>query len=145
MTREEDAGLYEEEARNKQVQDLQRRCERIEGAEPVCAVSIHQNSYPDESVKGAQVFYYKNSREGRRLAEQIQESLRENTDPDNKREAKGDASYYLLKNTDVPLVIVECGFLSNREEAELLTQESYQERLAEAVAEGIAGYLKESG
>lgn len=142
MTRETDAGLYEENAQNKQVQDLQRRCQLIQDTGPACAVSIHQNSYSDESVKGAQVFYYRSSAKGQELAEQIQAALREYADPDNKREAKGDATYYMLKNTAVPLVIVECGFLSNWEEAELLKEEAYQNTLAEAVAEGIGNYLE---
>lgn len=143
MTRETDTGLYEENAQNKQVQDLQRRCQLIQDIGPVCAVSIHQNSYPDESVKGAQVFYYRSSAEGKELAEQIQSALRTYADPDNKREAKGDTTYYMLKNTAVPLVIVECGFLSNWDEAELLKEETYQNTLAEAVAEGIGNYLEE--
>lgn len=143
LTREEDRGFYQEDAENKQVQDLQRRCEFIQKTEPVCAVSIHQNSYSDAEVKGAQVFYYKNSTEGKKLAELLQTSLRENADPENKREVKGNASYYMLKKTDVPLVIVECGFLSNPEEAEQLAGETYQQKLAEALAEGISAYLKE--
>ena len=144
MTREEDAGLYDEEEQgSRQAQDLQRRCQRIKEADPVCAVSIHQNSYQDETVKGAQVFYYQNSAEGKKLAERIQTALRNRADPENKREARGNASYYMLKNTAVPLVIVECGFLSNPEEAARLSEESYQERLAEAVAEGILGYLED--
>lgn len=146
MTREEDAGLYDEEVQgSRQAQDLQRRCQRIKEADPVCAVSIHQNSYQDETVKGAQVFYYQNSAEGKKLAERIQTALRNRADPENKREARGNASYYMLKNTAVPLVIVECGFLSNPEEAARLSEESYQERLAEAVAEGILGYLEDGG
>ena len=65
MTREEDQGLYEEHSSNKKVQDLKNRCELINGMNPDCVISIHQNSYHEEPVKGAQVFYYKNSVEAK--------------------------------------------------------------------------------
>ena len=141
MTREEDKGLYDEGVQNQKVQDLQRRCELIHEAAPDCAVSIHQNSYPEEYVKGAQVFYYTDSQEGKRLAESIQAALIAEVDPENHRQVKGNTSYYLLKKTDVPIAIVECGFLSNWEEAELLAEESYQDKVAHAVCLGILQYL----
>lgn len=68
MTREGDKGLYDENASNKKVQDMKRRLEIIENANPVLVVSIHQNSYHEEYVKGAQVFYYATSEESKRLA-----------------------------------------------------------------------------
>ena len=141
MTREDDRGLYEEGSQNHKVQDLQNRVELIHKAAPVCAVSIHQNSYSEESVKGAQVFYYADSVKGKKLAEELQKSLITEVDPENHRQAKGNTSYYLLKKTDVPLTIVECGFLSNWEEAELLTDNTYQDKLAEAICHGIESYL----
>ena len=64
-------------------------------------------------------------------------------DPGNHRQAKGNTTYYLLKKTDVPLAIVECGFLSNPQEAELLTQGDYQTQVAKAVGDGILEYLTE--
>ena len=111
------------------------------------AVSIHQNSYHEESVYGAQVFYYSHSREGEAVAKILQESLQE-IDPENHRQAKANETYYLLRRTKVPTVIVECGFLTNPEEAEKLSGEEYQEQVAEAVAKGIAKcleYLNEYG
>ena len=68
MTRETDVGLYEEGTSNKKAQDLQNRCKIIEETDPVCTVSIHQNSYTDSAVCGPQVFYYTHSTEGERLA-----------------------------------------------------------------------------
>ena len=62
-------------------------------------------------------------------------------DPDNKREAKGNDSYFLLKKTSKPIVIVECGFLSNREEAAKLSSQVYQEQLAWNIHMGIMKYL----
>ena len=106
-------------------------------------VSIHQNSYHEEYVKGAQVFYYATSANSKGLAEILQERLRE-LDPQNKREAKGNDSYFLLKKTAKPIVIVECGFLSNREEAEKLSTPLYQEKLAWNIHMGIMKYLNTS-
>lgn len=106
MTRESDDGLYDEEASNKKVQDMKRRLEIIEKADPEIVVSIHQNSYHEEYVKGAQVFYYSTSENSKQLAEVIQEQLK-SLDPDNRREAKGNDSYFLLKKTSKPIVIVE--------------------------------------
>ena len=140
MTREGDAGLYDENASNKKVQDMKRRLAMIEEAEPVLVVSIHQNSYHEEYVKGAQVFYYDTSQNSKQLAMIIQEQLR-SLDPENKREAKGNDSYFLLKKTSKPIVIVECGFLSNREEAEELSTPLYQEKVAWNIHMGIMKYL----
>lgn len=120
---------------------MKRRVELIDEVKPVITVSIHQNSYPEEYVHGAQVFFYSGSREGQRLAEIIQAQLVEKVDPENRRKVKANDSYYLLKKTGLPIVIVECGFLSNSAEAEKLSDEDYQERLAWAVHMGIMQYL----
>ena len=140
MTREDDAGLYDEDAANKKVQDMKRRLEIIENAAPALVVSIHQNSYHEEYVRGAQVFYYATSGSSKRLAEVLQEQLRV-LDPENDRQAKGNDSYFLLKKTSRTIVIVECGFLSNREEAEKLSTELYQEKMAWNIHMGIMKYL----
>lgn len=141
MTRTADEGLHDSDASNKKVQDMKRRLELIDEASPEVTVSIHQNSYPEEYVKGAQVFYYTGSSEGKRLAEDIQAQLIEKVDPGNKRQIKANDSYYLLKKTGTPIVIVECGFLSNNEEAEKLCDETYQDRVAWAIHMGILQYL----
>ena len=143
MTRETDAGLYEEQTSNKKVQDMKNRCALINETQPDCVVSIHQNSYHEEYVTGAQVFYYGTSKEGERLAEILQEKLITHADPENHRQAKANESYYLLKKTEVPIVIVECGFLSNWEEAKKLQEDSYQNQIAWAVSMGILSYLEE--
>ena len=88
MTRKEDVGLYDSESRNKKVQDMQKRCQMIKETKPLLTVSIHQNSYPSAKVHGAQVFYYKDSEQGKRLAALLQDSLREKVDPDNHRQIK---------------------------------------------------------
>ena len=143
MTRDSDEGLYEEDAQNKKAQDMQRRCEIIKEAEPLLTVSIHQNSYSDPSVKGPQVFYYQHSAEGEKLASFIQNSMNEGLEAESPKEAKANDSYYLLLHVKEPIVIVECGFLSNREEAEKLDDEEYQDRMAWTIHMGIMEYLNE--
>lgn len=141
MTREDDMGLYDAGASNKKVQDMKRRIAIIDETAPQITVSIHQNSYPEEYVHGAQVFFYTGSKEGQELAESVQRQLVEKADPENRRQVKANDSYYLLKKTGVPIIIVECGFLSNREEAEKLCSDEYQEELAWAIHMGILQYL----
>lgn len=143
MTRETKDGLYDADASNKKVQDMKRRIAIIEEKNPVLTVSIHQNSYPEEYVHGAQVFYYAGSVEGQKLAEYLQTSLVKRLDTENHRQTKPNDSYYLLKKTATPIVIVECGFLSNNEEAAKLCDTQYQERVAWAVHMGILQYLNE--
>lgn len=143
MTRETAEGLYDAEASNKKVQDMKRRIDIIEETAPLVTVSIHQNSYQEEYVHGAQVFYYSGSSEGKKLAEKIQNRLIVGVEPENKRQVKANDSYYLLKKTPTPIVIVECGFLSNRAEAERLCTKEYQEKLAWQIHLGILQYLNE--
>ena len=120
---------------------MKRRIELIDKTAPQVTVSIHQNSYPEEYVHGAQVFYYTGSKEGQSLADAIQWQLVDKVDPENKRQVKANDSYYLLKKTGIPIVIVECGFLSNSAEAEKLCTDDYQERVAWAIHMGILQYL----
>lgn len=144
MTREDDNGLYSEKAHNKKAEDMQKRCQLISRKNPILTVSIHQNSYVEESVNGPQVFYYEESVEGKRAAECIQEELNRFVGEDKARQIKSNDNYYLLKKTSSPTIIVECGFLSNWEEAELLCTEKYQSQIAEAICKGIEKYLGNS-
>lgn len=140
MTRESDDGLYSEDDTNKKVSDLSKRCSLIESWNVDIAVSIHQNSYSDSSVNGGQVFYYASSEKGMELAQDIQVEL---ADVCGKtRQAKANKEYYMLLNVKCPIVIVECGFLSNWEEAELLITEDYQRKVAEAIVKGVMEYLE---
>lgn len=141
MTRETDAGLESADASNKKADDMRKRCQLIDDANPCFTVSIHQNSYHEEAIKGAQVFYYEQSEEGKQIAECIQKHLIDQVDNSNKRVAKANGSYYLLRKTQQPTVIVECGFLSNYEEAEKLNDDYYQEKLAWAIHMAIMELL----
>lgn len=141
MTREDDVGLYEESDSRKKMADMKKRCEIIEESGADLAVSIHQNSYHEESVSGGQVFYYKSSEKGKKLAEIIQKRFDYVLGEQNRRLAKANGNYYLLLHVKCPIVITECGFLSNRKEAAMLQDEEYQDKLAWTIHMGILEYL----
>ncbi len=142
MTRTEDTGLYAEGESNRKIADLRKRCEVIDSCQPDVVISVHQNSFSQESSKGAQVFYQTTSKEGKELALLLQKQMVASLDPKNHRTAKANSDYYMLKNTAGVMVIVECGFLSNSEEAELLCREDYQRKVAWAIALGTMQYLE---
>ncbi len=129
MTREED-----------QMVGMKERLAVIEKASPLLVVSIHQNSYSDEAVHGAQVFYYTDSVVGREAAEAVQSTLLE-LDSTNSRKIKANSEYFLLKKTSAPIIIVECGFLSNPQEADVLLINEYQEEIAESICIGVLKWL----
>lgn len=141
LTRDSDTGLYDENTSNKKVQDMKNRVALIEEKNPALTVSIHQNSYHEEYVHGAQVFYYAGSEQSKELAQRIQQMMMLQLDRDNARQAKANDSYYLLKKTSSPIVIVECGFLSNYEEAQKLSSDLYQEKVAWAIHLAIMQWL----
>lgn len=141
VTRNTDEGLNEEGDGSKKRSDMRRRKELINASDGDILISIHQNSFSQSKYKGAQVFYHGHSQEGEQLAKCIQEQLREFVDPTNKREAKANTDYYVLKTTEIPAVIVECGFLSNAEEEVNLNNETYQEKVAWAIYVGIIEYF----
>ena len=142
MTRTDDRNLADANGTNEKTSDMKNRVAKMDSEQPDAVISIHQNSYTDSTAKGAQVFYYSESKEGKKLAEVLQKSLIENADPENHRMAKANTSYYILKNTSAPTVIVECGFLSNPEEERLLNTAQYQEKLVDALQKGICEYLE---
>lgn len=141
MTRDNDAGLYDESDGNKKMADMKERCSLINQTNPALTVSIHQNSYHEETISGGQVFYYKNSPQGKRLAEILQSRFDFVLGENNRRGAKANDNYYLLLHVRSPIVIVECGFLSNQKEAALLNTKEYQDRLAWTIHMGIMEYL----
>ena len=141
MTRETDTGLYSETDSRKKMADMKKRCEIIEESGADLVVSIHQNSYHEESVSGGQVFYYRDSPKGKALAEILQDRFDYVLGEQNRRLPKANGNYYLLLHVKCPIVIVECGFLSNRKEAGLLNSGEYQDKLAYTIHMGIMEYL----
>jgi N-acetylmuramoyl-L-alanine amidase len=142
LTRDSDDILADSDASNVKLEDMKNRVSVITDANAVLTVSIHQNSYADSSVSGPQVFYYKESTEGKEIAACIQDSLDETLNRTASRGIKANDEYYLLRKTPTPTVIVECGFLSNPSEAELLCEELYQAKLVRAIYLGICSYLQ---
>lgn len=142
MTRKTEAGLYDAATRGFKKRDMQKRKELITAADPALVISVHQNFYPAKSTRGAQVFYAKNSEKGRLFACAIQEQL--NAIYEEKgakgREVKA-GEFFILECVDRPSVIVECGFLSNALDEELLQSEQWQEKLAGSIASGVVSYL----
>ena len=121
-------------------EDLNQRVQLINDTKPKLALCIHQNSYPDAKIKGAQVFYHTITPEAEDVASIVQEQLR-TVDPTKTRQIKENDTYFMLKNCQVPTIIVECGFLTNPEEAAKLTQEEYQDQIAQAICEGVVKWL----
>lgn len=143
MTRTGDAGLYQESDSNKKAADMKNRCRIIEEGKVDLVISIHQNSYSSSTARGAQMFYYAKSEEGKKLAQILTQSFLEGVDGSNHRVAKSNNNYYMLLHTACPTVIAECGFLSNWEEATLLGDEKYQEKIARALFSGIETYYNQ--
>lgn len=140
MTRETDTALCDASASRKKAADLKARVSIVNENKPALTVSIHQNSY-SSGTKGAQVFYYKNSEESHAFATLLQETVKEMIGDGNHRVEKANDSYYMLKKTEGVFAIIECGFLSNPQEEVLLNSDDYQQKMAEAIAEGIERYL----
>lgn len=140
MTRTDDVGFYPKTGGNKKLRDMQKRVEFMNKMVPDLVVSIHQNSFADSDVCGAQTFYYEGSLEGERAARLMQAQFA-TIDEENHRKAKSNDSYYLLKNVKYPIVIAECGFLSNVVDAENLCDKQYQRKIAWAIHMGIMQYL----
>ena len=140
MTRTEDVALCQGDERSKKLADMKNRVAMIEEKTQSLIVSINQNSF-SAGTRGAQVFYHTKSEEGKRFAGILQQTIREAVGDDNHRVEKANHSYYMLRKVSCPLVIVECGFLSNPEEEALLQDEKYQKKMAQGIAQGIENFL----
>ncbi len=139
MTRDNSDGLYSMNATNYKKDDMRKRKNIIEQTNPDLVISIHMNSYPRASSKGAQVFYDKGNASGEYLARCLQSRLIELLPYARPAPTTGD--YYILNSTVVPAVIVECGFLSNPQEEKLLNNSDYQELLTRAITYGVIDFL----
>lgn len=143
MTRETDTDLADEGikgVRNRKVEDLEARVKLIQETDPHFVVSIHLNSIGSSRWYGAQTFYHPVFEESKRLAHLIQRQLVHDL-KNTTRVAKQDSQIYLLKSSHVPAVMVEVGFLSHPQEARLLGEDDYQERLAASIYRGVLAYF----
>ena len=143
MTRAEDIMLYDAAVPGKKkIQDLKKRVEIGEENEDSITVSIHMNTYPSPKYSGAQVYYSPNHPDSKALAERVQGNIRAYLQPDNKREIKSATSaIYILHNIKTPAILIECGFISNRAEAELLCSDNYRRKVALTVYSAIIDHL----
>ncbi|MBO5411796.1 MAG: N-acetylmuramoyl-L-alanine amidase [Clostridia bacterium] len=142
LTRKTEAGLYDTATKGFKKRDMQRRKEVIEKARPDLVVSIHQNFYASKNVRGGQVFYGKRNEKSKALALAVQERLNGlYAEFGVKERSAKTGEYYVLECTEYPSVIVECGFLSNPDDEELLADKRWQKRLVGAIATGVIGYF----
>ena len=137
LTRENDNSLADSKKK-----DMHYRRDFAIASNPKLFVSIHQNTFPESQYRGAQVWYSKNNAESKNFAQNMQSALIE-TNPTTKREAKkAESNIFLLKHLTMPAIIIECGFLTNYQEEQLLMQDTYQDKLAEIIKKGIADELE---
>ena len=141
MTRTTDDDVDGMDGVKHKSKDMVERKKLAEGGDIL--ISIHQNSFTQPSVHGAQVFFNNKSEDGKLLAKTIQSTIKTYVDETNRREAKSNTNYYVLKATEMPAVIIECGFLTNPEEEEKLNSEAYQEKMALGIYLGIVKYFEQ--
>lgn len=145
MIRDTDTAVYSGDCRTisqKKVSDLKNRVSMVNTVGNGLLVSIHQNYFEQTKYCGAQVFFAKTDG-SKALAERIQQSLRENVDAANHRQCKPSQSVYLMEHIECTGVLIECGFLSNYEEAKRLQTDAYQKKLSAAICGAITEYLSE--
>ena len=147
MTRETDISVYDKTAgttREKKVSDLKNRTAMINSDPGQILVSIHQNKFEQPQYYGTQIFYAAQVPQSEKLAGAVRQSVTGLLQPENKRELKpADQNIYILNHAEVPAVIVECGFLSNAEEAAKLSDDSYQQQMAFAIGCGVMSYANQ--
>ena len=147
MTRTEDVSLGKNDqtiARQK-VEDMRKRLELINSKPYDAMLSIHMNFYPESKYWGSQVFYSGNFPQAKDLAEHIQQQFRLIVAADNQREIKkASDEIYLMKHAQCPALVIECGFLSNPDEANQLCDAQHQVKLALAIASGYTLYYTQS-
>jgi len=139
MTRTSGNGLYGLHTKNRKKRDMEARARIIHDAKPDAVVSIHMNYFVQSKQRGAQVFYKKNNERGKELAKNIQEVLGLNLEHCKRLFLSGD--YYIVNCSDYPSVIVECGFLSNAYDEQLLISDEYQQKLAYYITLGIMKFF----
>ena len=140
MTRSTKNAMIEGAGKKWKKQDMQKRKDLIKQCRPNMVISLHQNSYTNHSLRGAQVFYDKTSDISKQIADCIQEQFKTSLDKSIKATSPGD--YFILKCTTAPSVLVECGFLSNEEDEKLLCSTDYQEKIVDCIYKGIVNFFQ---
>lgn len=145
LTREGDYDLADEAEKSlnkRKRQDLSRRAQIVEDVDADLLVTIHLNAMKSGKWRGAQTFYYDGQDDSKKLAEHIQRQLIAHLQ-NTTRTVNKSGEIYLLRTSERPAVLVEAGFISNLEEAQLLKESGYQKKIAFAIYEGIIAYLTE--
>ena len=144
LTRSDENAIYDIDAKTlkqKKISDIHNRVKIGNESSADIFVSIHLNKIPQQQYDGWQTFYNAKSEEGRKLAVSIQNNLNNAIQKENNRVAKSIDSVYIVKHVEIPMTIVECGFLSNPEEEKLLLEDEYQNKLAWGIYNGIINYF----
>lgn len=140
LTRSDANGLYNVFSRDYKQEDMQKRKDIIKKANANLVISIHMNSFPDRTSSGAQAFYDKDNAASKLFADVVQSELKLHLPNARKESSYGD--YYILKCTQNPSIMVECGYLSNPEEELLLSSDEYQEKMSYYIFCGIIKYFQ---
>lgn len=146
LTRSDDEAIYDLDSKTlkqKKISDIHNRVKIGNESQADIFVSIHLNKIPQEQYWGWQCFYKNGDENSIKLAKSLQENLNESIQKENKRVAMKLDTVYIMKHVEIPISIVECGFLSNTEEEKLLLEDSYQDRLAWGIYNGIIDYFYE--
>lgn len=146
LTRSDDNAIYDLDSKTlkeKKVSDIRNRVKIGNESSADAFVSIHLNKIPESQYDGWQTFYKKESEDSQRLAVSIQNNLNEAIQKENNRVAKTIEKIYIIKHVEIPITIVECGFLSNPEEEKKLLDDEYQNKLAWGIYNGIIDYFYE--
>lgn len=138
LIREEDIDFSKDTDYRKKRGDLKRRIDFIESKKSDIYLSIHLNWYNDYYYGGAEILYNNINKENKILAENLRESL-----IDNKIKTRDlkTTNLYLYSNTTVPGVLIECGFLSNKNDRYLLQTKKYQEKFSKSITSGVINYF----
>lgn len=145
LTRSDENGIYESTAetiRAQKISDMKNRVKIANNSEAELFISIHMNKLPQPQYYGWQSFYKNKDEISKKIAQNIQTSLNYFMKKENKREIKSISKIYLTEHVEIPLVLIECGFLSNQEETELLKTDNYQDKLAWSIYIGIMDYFE---
>ena len=146
LTRSDENGIYSLDSnttREKKVSDIKNRVEIGNQEDVEAFISIHLNKYPSEIYNGWQTFYQKDNEKSKLLADCIQKNLNNSVSKDNKRSTLVLNNVYIMEHLKKPTVTVECGFLSNEEEAKLLEEDGYQDKLAWGIYIGLQEYFEQ--
>lgn len=144
LTRSDENAIYDLDAKTlkeKKISDIHNRVKIGNESSADIFVSIHLNKIPQQQYDGWQTFYNVQNAEGQKLAVAIQNNLNKAIDKENNRVAKSIENVYIVKHVEIPMTIVECGFLSNPEEEKKLLEDEYQNRLAWGIYNGIVDYF----